>query len=111
MSDFCNTFDLVSLIKEPPCYKNPEKSSCIDLVLTNKPRSFQNSCVIETCLSDFHKMIPTATKMTFQKLRPRVIAVTKNFDNENYRKDFLTKITLALDMMIVVSANFLIYVE
>ena len=63
---FCDTFDLTSLIKEPTCYKNPYNPSCIDLILTNKPLSFQNSCVAETGLSDFHRMILTVTKMTFQ---------------------------------------------
>ena len=46
MSDFCNTFDRVELIKEPTCYKNLKKSFCIDLILTNKRHSFQNSFVI-----------------------------------------------------------------
>ena len=73
VSDFSNMFDLVSLIKEPTFYKHPEKLSCIDLILTNKSHSFQNSCVIETGLSDFHRMILTATKMTFQKLRLRLL--------------------------------------
>lgn len=27
VSGFCNTFDLVGLIKKPMCYKNPEKPS------------------------------------------------------------------------------------
>ena len=48
--------------------------------------------------------------MTFQKLRLRVINYTgyKNFDNENYRKGL---ITLALDLMIVISLIFFIYVK
>ena len=71
MSSFCDTFDLTSLIKEPTCYKNSDNSSCIALILTNKPLSFQNSCVVETGLSDFHRMILKVTKMTFQKLKPR----------------------------------------
>ena len=70
MSDFSNKFDLFSLIKEPTSYKHPEKLCCIDLILTNKSHNFQNSCVIETGLSNIHRMILTATKMTFQKLRP-----------------------------------------
>ena len=37
MKDFCG-----------PCQKNPENSLCIDLILTNCPQSFQNSCVMET---------------------------------------------------------------
>ena len=34
----------------------PENPSCIDLILSNKPRSFHSTCVIETGLSDFHRM-------------------------------------------------------
>ena len=68
VSVFSDTYDLKSLIKESTCYKNPNKPSCIDLVLTNKPRSFQHSCVIETGLSDFQKMTVTVMKTFFEKL-------------------------------------------
>ena len=47
MSSFCDTFDLTSLIKKPTCYKNLDNPSCIDLILTKKPLSFQNSCVVD----------------------------------------------------------------
>ena len=73
MSSFCDVFDRTSLIKEPTCYKNPDNPSCIDLILTNKPLSFQFSCVAETELYDCHRMILTVTKMKFQKLKPKVI--------------------------------------
>ena len=46
----CSSFNLASMIKEPSCFENPDKSSCIDLILTNCHRSFQNSCVIEAGL-------------------------------------------------------------
>ena len=51
MSSFCDTFDLTSVIKEPTCYKNLDNPFCIELIVTNKPLSFQNSCVVETGLS------------------------------------------------------------
>ena len=57
---FCSNYNLRSMINRPTCYKNPEKPSCIDLILTNCPRSFQNSCAIETELSDFHKVVVTS---------------------------------------------------
>ena len=57
MSGFCDTFGLKSLIKNAACYKNPENPSSIDLILTNNPRSFQNSSVIGKGLSDFHRMV------------------------------------------------------
>ena len=47
MRDFSETYDLKNLIKEPTCFKNIENPSLIDLILTNKWRSFQNSTVID----------------------------------------------------------------
>ena len=73
MSVFSDTYDLKNLIKELTCFKNPNKPSCIDLMLANKPPSFKHSCVIETGLSDFHRMTVTVTKATFEKLQPRIV--------------------------------------
>ena len=57
MENFCSLYDFFCLIKEPTCFKNAEKSSCIDLILTNRPRSLQNSSVIETGSSDFTDLL------------------------------------------------------
>ena len=32
-----------NLIKQPTCYKNSSNLACIDLILTNVPRSFQST--------------------------------------------------------------------
>ena len=40
MSNFCDNFDLTSLIKERTSYKNPGNPSCIDLILPNNSPSF-----------------------------------------------------------------------
>ena len=74
---FCITYDLTSMINKPTCYKNSDKPTCIDLILTNCHGSFQNSCVIETCLSDFHKMIVTVMKTSYWKIEPRVTNYTR----------------------------------
>ena len=68
MLDFLNIYILKNLLKQKTCYKNPEKSSCIDLILTNSHRSFQNTNVFETRLSDFHKMAVSVLKSHFAKL-------------------------------------------
>ena len=73
MAGFRDAYDLKSLITEPTCYKNPEIPTCIELILTNHPRSFQNSCVFETSLFDFHKMTVTIMKASFQRCQPRII--------------------------------------
>ena len=73
MKSFCSSYGLHSLIKQSTCYKNPENPSCIDLILTNKAKSFQSTCVMETGLSDFHRMTISVLKMHFRKLPPKVI--------------------------------------
>ena len=72
MTVFCDTYDLKRLIKEPTCYKIPGNLFCIDLILTNNPKCFQTSCVVETGLSDFRRMTVTVMKTTFKKFEPKV---------------------------------------
>ena len=88
--------NLGSLIKDPTYYKNPEKPSCIDLLLTNRPKSFQNSSVVETALSDIHKMTVKVKKTIFEKLKPRVsyFRNRNEFCNETFGTQLLTKLSL-----------------
>ena len=87
MKEFCDIYSFKNLIKEPTCFKNPANPKCIDLMLTNRYRSFQNSCVIETGLSDFHKMTVTVLRAFFKKAEPKVISYRdyKNVTNDNFR--------------------------
>ena len=73
MSTFCNTFCLKSLIKVPTCYKSTENPTCIDLILTNRPRSFLNSTALEVGLSDFHLLTLTVLKTSFKRKPPRIV--------------------------------------
>ena len=53
---------------------------------TNRHHSFQNLCVIETGLSDFHKMAVTVLRSFLKKVETKVIFYRdeKNFTNDNY---------------------------
>ena len=42
ITEFLNLYNLKYLVKQNTCFKNPDKPTCIDLILTNCPRSFQN---------------------------------------------------------------------
>ena len=94
MQDFCNIYNLKCLVKEPTCFKNPDNPSCIDLLLTNKYRSLQNTTVFESRLSDFHKFTITVMKISLHKQKPKVINYRnyKTFNNSMFRTDFLAKI-------------------
>ena len=76
------------MINKPTCYKNLDKPACIDPILTNCPGSFQNSCVIGTGLSDFHKIIVTVMKASYRKIEARVINSWDymSFSNEGFRE-------------------------
>ena len=56
--------------KKPTSFKNPENDYYINLMLTNSPNSFQNSCAIEIGLSDFHKITATILKIKLEKQNP-----------------------------------------
>ena len=73
LHEFYNGYNLHSLCQKSTYYKNPEKPSCIDLSLTNSPRSLQNTQTIETSLYDFHKLIITVLKMYLPNNQPKVI--------------------------------------
>ena len=56
LSDFMDTFSLSNLINMKTCHKNIS-GTVIDIMLTNRPNSFQKTSTVVTGLSDFHKMI------------------------------------------------------
>ena len=86
LADFCDIYNLKNLVKEPTCYKNPDNPSCIDLFLTNRPRTFQCTTTIETGISDFHKLVVTVH--FYKKQRPKIIHYRnyKNFENGKFRQ-------------------------
>ena len=83
LTDLCDTFDLTNLINKKTCTKKSEGSS-LDVLLTNHPRCFQHACVIETAISDHHKLIGSFLKSKFQRLPPKNILYRdyKNFDEK-----------------------------
>ena len=96
MEAFCTTYNLKNLINEPTCFKNMDNPSCIDLILTNKNRSFTSTKVIETGLSDHHKMTVTVLKSYFKKSKPETISYRsyKNVNVKEFRKDLQKQFTV-----------------
>ena len=63
--------------------------NCIDLLLRNRNRSFQNSCVIDRGLSDLHKMTVTRLRSHLNKLGRKIIHYRdyNNFSNNAFRSE------------------------
>ena len=83
--DLCDTFCLTNIIKEKTCYKSISGTS-IDVMLTNKPRSFQKTSVFETGISDHDKLIATLFSAKFTHLAPKKVKYRnyKKFDNYSF---------------------------
>ena len=97
MKEFCELYDLQNLIKDPTCYKNASNPSSIDVILTNRKNSFQNSMTIETGLSDYHKMIITVLKVHFKKKEPITTKFRsyKNFNELIFRDNLLNNLQIS----------------
>ena len=80
---FCGTYSIKSLIEKPTYFKDPDNPTCIDLILINRQKCFQNSTIIEIGLSDFRKLTVTILKSYFKKLKPKkfIYGDFKNFSD------------------------------
>ena len=79
------------MIQVPRYFKNTDNQKAIELMLTNSVPSFQNSCALQTRLSDFHKMTGTVFKSYLEKKQPN-IRFDKDlgkFSNNDFRTQIL----------------------
>ena len=87
-SDLKDTYNLSNLVKSATCFKS-SKGTLLDVLLTNKPKSFQKTFVCKTGLSDCHKLVAMIFRTTFIKLPPKVVKYRsyKNFDENKFCRD------------------------
>ena len=55
MKNLHRIYGCKDIVIDKTCFKNLINPTCIDLITTNRPASYQESEVIETGLSAFHK--------------------------------------------------------
>ena len=86
MHDFCSSFNLQNLVKDPTCFKNPLNPSSIDVMLTNRPNSFLKTTTVETGLSDHHKMTVSVLRSYVNKQAPTCIMYRdyKTYDSQSF---------------------------
>ena len=53
-------------MKNPTCFKG--SPSCIDLIITDRKAYFKKKCILETGISDFHKLTKVSLKSQILKL-------------------------------------------
>ena len=85
--DICDVYDLDPLIKTPTRISE-NKSTCLDVILTNVPAFMRDSGIIETGLSD-HCLVYTVLNTKLLRSRPKSILKRslKNFDQTAFLDD------------------------
>ena len=96
MKEFLYQYNLSNLVKEKTCFKYINNTSCIDLFLTNHPKSFHNTKTISSGMSDCHKMIVTVLKMKFCKAQTKIVYY-RNY-KKIYKNIFRTKLKQKLEI-------------
>ena len=79
MHDFCNVYNLESLSNTSTCFKKPENPSSIDLLLTNSKNNFDEAVVLESGLSDFHKLVVSVLKRYSKKKKDSKVIIYRDF--------------------------------
>ena len=72
LSDLCDTFSLTNIINGKTCFK-AQKGTSIDVLLTNRPRSFHKMGIFETGFSDHHKLVVSVFRSYFLRIPPKII--------------------------------------
>ncbi len=72
VSNICNLFDLKNVITLPTCFKTP-RGTLLDVILTPNIKCLQTHGVIDTGLSDYHRMIYMVTKVHTPKPQKRQV--------------------------------------
>ena len=72
LSDLCDTFSLTNIINGKTCFR-AQKGTSIDVLLTNRPRSFHKMGIFETGFSDHHKLVVSVFRSYFLRIPPKII--------------------------------------
>ena len=84
LSESAMTYHLNNLVKSPTCFRNQKNSSCINLILTNCPKSFMNTKTVDTGLSDFRKLTLTVLKIHYEKPSPKIVTYIETYNCNKY---------------------------
>ena len=92
LSAFLKHCNYYNLTKKVTCFKGD--GSCIYLILTNRKYCFKNTSSFETGISDYHHLIYSMLKTTFEKEESKKVSYRnyKQFQWETFEKDFTSSL-------------------
>ena len=84
-----------NIVKKSACFKNALNPNCIDLFIKNSPLSFRNTIAVSNGLSDFHKVVIAAIKISSKKHSSieRHYRDCKYFDHTKFKNNLNEKLS------------------
>ena len=94
LSEFLNAFNAKNIVKNKTCFESIENPSYVDLIITDKPRSFQHTNIFKRGISDHHKLVTTVIKAKFAKALPKYVHYRnyKNFNEQDFKFELRGKL-------------------
>ncbi len=88
VSHIYDLFDLKNIITQPTCFKTT-RGTLIDVILSPNRRHIQAQGVVDTGLSDYHRMVYVVTKnhATVSQRKQVTYRSFKNLNEKEYIKD------------------------
>ena len=71
LAQFLHDYNAVNIIHKNKWCSAINSPTCIDLIITNCPNSFQSITLFCTALSDFHNLLVTVLKTSFREAAPK----------------------------------------
>ena len=89
LTELCDIFDLKNLVREATCFTKNNDPSLVDVILTNRPRSFYGTLVCDTGLSDVHRLVASFMKNKLKPKQkvPKVYHCFENTDEKRLQND------------------------
>ena len=103
LSEFLNAYNAKNIVKNKTCFKSIENPSSVDLIITDKPGSFQHTNVFEIGISNHHELVTAVMEAKFTKASSKYVHYHnyKNFNEQDFKLELRGK--LEVD---VVDANY-----
>ena len=94
LCEFLNAYNAKNLVKNKTCLKSIEDPSCVDLIITDKPGSFQHTNVFEIGISNHHELVTAVMKAKFTKASSKCVHYHnyKNFNEQDFKLELRGKL-------------------
>ena len=94
LCEFLNAYNAKNLVENKTCLKSIEDPSCVDLIITDKPGSFQHTNVFEIGISNHHELVTAVMEAKFTKASSKYVHYHnyKNFNEQDFKLELRGKL-------------------